>query len=74
MIALNCPVCHAPFKEIVKDRVLIDVCTECRGIWLDRGELDKLLDIARADGENDIQNGDHSNRRKSRFESWLEPL
>lgn len=47
MIALNCPVCRAPFKETVKDSVLIDVCTECRGIWLDRGELETLLDIAR---------------------------
>jgi Zn-finger nucleic acid-binding protein len=46
VIALDCPVCRAPFKETVKDGVLIDVCTQCRGIWLDRGELDKLLDIA----------------------------
>ena len=47
MTALDCPVCRAPFKEIVKDSILIDVCTECRGVWLDHGELDKLLDIAR---------------------------
>jgi len=43
MFALNCPVCRAPFKEVAKDGVLIDVCTECRGVWLDCGELDKLL-------------------------------
>lgn len=54
MIALNCPVCRAPFKEIVKDSVLIDVCTECRGVWLDRGELDKLLDIAREKNEDQV--------------------
>jgi len=28
--------------------VLIDVCRECRGVFLDRGELDKLLDAAAA--------------------------
>ncbi|MDW8261929.1 MAG: zf-TFIIB domain-containing protein [Phycisphaerales bacterium] len=28
--------------------VEIDVCPKCRGIWLDRGELDKILDRARA--------------------------
>lgn len=50
MIALNCPICSAPFKEIVKDNVLIDVCTECRGIWLDRGELD----FAREKNEHQI--------------------
>lgn len=54
MIALNCPVCRAPFKEIIKDSVLIDICTECRGVWLDRGELDKLLDIAHEKNENQV--------------------
>lgn len=54
MTAINCPVCHAAFKEVVKDSVLIDVCTECRGVWLDRGELDKLLDIAREKDEHQV--------------------
>lgn len=54
MTALDCPVCRAPFKEIVKDSVLIDVCTECRGVWLDRGELDKLLDIASEKEEHQV--------------------
>lgn len=54
MSALDCPVCRAPFKEVVKDSVLIDVCTECRGVWLDRGELDKLLDIAREKNEHAV--------------------
>ncbi len=48
MTAIDCPVCHAPFKEVVNEGVLIDVCTACRGVWLDCGELDKLLDSARA--------------------------
>jgi len=48
MTAINCPVCSAPFKEVVKDRILIDVCTRCQGVWLDRGELDKLLSAVRA--------------------------
>lgn len=47
MLALNCPVCRAPFKEVVREGVSIDLCTECRGVWLDCGELEKLLDIAR---------------------------
>lgn len=47
MLAIECPVCHAPFKETVKCGVLIDVCTRCGGVWLDRGELEKLgLDTA----------------------------
>lgn len=54
MTALDCPVCHAPFKEVINEGVLIDVCTECRGVWLDRGELDKLLDIAREKNEHHV--------------------
>lgn len=74
MTAIDCPVCHAPFKEVVNEGVLIDICTECRGIWLDRGELEKLMDIARADGEAEGQQDNLLERKKSRFESWLEPL
>jgi len=48
MTAIDCPVCNAPFKEVVKDGILIDVCTRCQGVWLDRGELEKLLSAVRA--------------------------
>lgn len=30
-------------KEVMKNGVHVDVCTQCRGVWLDRGELDKLM-------------------------------
>ena len=41
---MKCPVC----KDVTllmseKKGVEIDYCPECRGIWLDRGELDKLI-------------------------------
>lgn len=72
MTVIDCPVCHAAFKEVVNEGVLIDICTECRGIWLDRGELEKLMDIAREEAEAGQQPG--KKRKKSRLESWLEPL
>ena len=41
---LFCPRCEAPIlQERVRDGVSIDVCRECRGIWLDRGELERLI-------------------------------
>lgn len=44
---MNCPRCYDPvLDERDRDGVVIDVCPECKGIWLDRGELEKL--IARA--------------------------
>jgi|LNFM01.1.fsa_nt_gb Zn-finger nucleic acid-binding protein len=42
MSVLICPVCQGAMKEINKSGVLIDTCTQCRGVWLDRGELEKL--------------------------------
>ena len=45
---LRCPNDGARLVEIERSEVLIDACPECRGIWLDRGELDKILAKERA--------------------------
>ena len=42
MSVLTCPVCQGAMKEVERQGVLIDTCTQCRGVWLDRGELEKL--------------------------------
>ncbi len=43
---MQCPRCEGPLDERERDGVVVDVCRTCRGVWLDRGELEKL--IARA--------------------------
>lgn len=43
---MKCPVCEAVLVMTVRQDVEIDYCPTCRGIWLDRGELDKLIAIA----------------------------
>lgn len=49
---MNCPRCGSePLDERDREGVTIDVCRSCRGVWLDRGELEKL--IARATKELD---------------------
>lgn len=40
---LECPLCRVPMREMTKEGVLIDVCPQCRGVWLDRGELEKII-------------------------------
>ena len=42
---MDCPVCKS-VKLVMSERqgIEIDYCPQCRGIWLDRGELDKLID------------------------------
>ncbi len=45
-----CPVDNAPMQEVTRHGVTFDVCPQCCGVWLDRGELEKLLSLAqRAD-------------------------
>jgi uncharacterized protein len=46
---MKCPTC-ADSVLMITDRqgVEIDYCQQCRGVWLDRGELDKLMDRAAA--------------------------
>ncbi|MBV1694301.1 MAG: zf-TFIIB domain-containing protein [Hyphomicrobiales bacterium] len=48
MSVLICPVCQGQMKEINRNGVLIDTCTQCRGVWLDRGELEKLSAVVAA--------------------------
>ncbi|PIT75926.1 zf-TFIIB domain-containing protein [Limnohabitans sp. G3-2] len=46
---MKCPTCSdTPLVMAERQGVEIDYCPACRGIWLDRGELDKLLDRALA--------------------------
>ncbi|MEN8515599.1 zf-TFIIB domain-containing protein [Burkholderia sp. RS02] len=47
---MKCPVCKTPDLLMAeRQSIEIDYCPTCRGVWLDRGELDKL--IAREGGD-----------------------
>ncbi|MFL9982529.1 zf-TFIIB domain-containing protein [Paraburkholderia sediminicola] len=51
---MKCPVCKTTDLLMTERRSIeIDYCPVCRGIWLDRGELDKL--IAQDAGSDDTQ-------------------
>lgn len=41
---LTCPKCHGDMRQYERSGVTIDQCSECRGIFLDRGELEKLFE------------------------------
>lgn len=43
MPLIMCPNCNASMQEVKREDVAIDMCPGCRGVWLDRGELEKLL-------------------------------
>jgi hypothetical protein len=44
---LTCPKCHGGMRSYERSGVTVDQCDECRGIFLDRGELDRLIDAER---------------------------
>jgi Zn-finger nucleic acid-binding protein len=49
MPLLMCPNDNAAMQKIVREGVEIDMCPTCRGVWLDRGELEKVLEGGRQD-------------------------
>ena len=44
METLTCPKCRGSMRTYERSGVTVDQCTECRGIFLDRGELESLVD------------------------------
>jgi Zn-finger nucleic acid-binding protein len=40
---LSCPVCSVTMETLRRENVEFDRCPNCRGVWLDRGELEKLV-------------------------------
>jgi len=47
-MSLTCPKCHGQMRSYERSGVTVDQCTECRGIFLDRGELERLVDAETA--------------------------
>ena len=63
---MNCPVDNTVLTISDRQGVEIDFCPQCRGVWLDRGELDKILErsstFTRRDDDDDPR-GRNRNRR-----------
>lgn len=63
---MNCPHCAVPLAIAERSGVEIDYCPQCRGVWLDRGELDKILeragnesrDVQRPMGDQPLREGE----------------
>ena len=41
---MHCPSCIVDLNITERQGVEIDYCPQCRGVWLDRGELDKIIE------------------------------
>ena len=79
---MKCPNCNVDLVMTDRGGIEIDYCPQCRGIWLDRGELDKMIE--RSTQFNAVQPGEnyrkkdyddsreyHHGHRKRKKESFL---
>lgn len=48
---MKCPHCTTTLVMTDRQGIEIDYCPDCRGVWLDRGELDKLIERASGDSQ-----------------------
>lgn len=72
---MKCPVCN-DVNLVMSERsgIEIDYCPQCRGVWLDRGELDKIIERSepaaapppRQGGHGDRYHGDDRYKHKRR--------
>ena len=74
---MNCPLDNTTLAMVEREGVEIDYCPTCRGVWLDRGELDKIIERAneearagadaprREDQRRDYSGKPHKKRRGS---------
>ena len=60
---MQCPACKTvTLAMTARQGIEIDYCPECRGVWLDRGELDKLVRRDWDDDDDDDDDRRHRNR------------
>lgn len=64
---MNCPICNIELKIAERREIEIDHCPQCRGVWLDRGELDKIIErsmlVPLEDRRDDDERYEHRSRR-----------
>jgi Zn-finger nucleic acid-binding protein len=66
---MKCPIDQTELKMTDRQGVEIDYCPTCRGVWLDRGELDKIIDRSVAFDRDDDDDEDRKNQRFGREEA-----
>ena len=83
---MKCPTDSATLVMSERAGIEIDYCPECRGVWLDRGELDKILERATADTPPTpaaarprydpprVDSSQHQPYRRKKKEHWLTEL
>ncbi len=73
--ALTCPKCGGEMRGYERNGVTVDQCGDCRGIFLDRGELERLIDAENSHYEREFSEEKREQKpKKSKKRSFLENL
>lgn len=73
---MQCPIDGTKLVLAERSGVEIDYCPECRGVWLDRGELDKIIDrsVPEAAPQHYDDRGGSQGKSRKKKESFLSEL
>lgn len=66
---MKCPNCNVNLMMTERSGIEIDYCPECRGVWLDRGELDKILERSSQTNKYD-QHDNYSDKHKHSHQEY----
>jgi Zn-finger nucleic acid-binding protein len=69
-VEMICPKCEAPMRTYARNGITIEQCTACHGIFLDRGELERLISAESSylggSPDEGRQAGSHRDDRRAR--------
>jgi len=70
-----CPTCRLPLHEVYygDSRIIVDICSLCNGIWLDRGEFKRIIEYLRKGADYEILNNYTKNLLKEAAEILIGP-
>lgn len=79
---MNCPNCNTKLLISERKGIEIDYCPDCRGVWLDRGELDKIIERSLTNQEPSLNRDSFTQsdfekkiyHQKYHKKSWLNEL
>lgn len=71
---MNCPVDNTTLVMSERQGVEIDYCPTCRGVWLDRGELDKIIDRGADEGGGDVRTSPQAPRQRKKKKNFLSEI
>ncbi len=61
---MNCPICNVSLLMAERQGIEIDYCPQCRGVWLDRGKLDKIIERSASSSSSSVGMSENRYRRE----------